>query len=225
MELYKFAIVAAALAAGYAASELAYKYVLYKCRKKDRTPPEVKKGRLWNFACAAVAGVCALISLLFMDTVPTVFCILFALFSVFGTTVDSYIRIIGNEMLLVMLPIGLLYRILAGGFSSLLGSLAALGVVILTFGLAMLGTMKLKGVFGVGMGDIKLAMVIALTVGWPGVLTFLGGMAIAIIVHCVVGLRARVLRKDSFFPMCGMIMAGLLFALYFDVLPKLLELF
>ena len=103
--------------------------------------------------------------------------------------------------------------------------MAALGVVILTFGLAMLGTMKLKGVFGVGMGDIKLAMVIALTVGWPGVLTFLGGMAIAIIVYCIVGLRARVLRKESFFPMCGMIMAGLLFALYFDVLPKLLELF
>ena len=225
MELYKLAILIASLLAAFAVSNLAYYYVLFKCRKKDRTPPQEKKGRTWNIVCIVVVGACALISLLCMDDVSTIFCIVFALFAIFGATVDSYIRIIGNEMLLVMLPIGLLYRIIVGSVSALLGSLIALGIVILTFGLAMLATKKLKGVFGVGMGDVKLSMVIALTVGWPDVLTFLGGMAIAIIVYCVVGLRTKVLQKGFYFPMCGMIMAGFLIALYVPVLPTLLKLF
>lgn len=225
METYKYAFLIAALLAAFVTVQFSYNYAMYKCRKSNRTPPEEKKDRAWTAACVVVVGVCALFALLFMDTARALFCIVFALFAVFGTTVDSYIRIIGNEMLLMMFPIGIIFRIVDGGASSLLGSLGALGLIIFTFGLAMIGTKKLKGVLGVGMGDVKLSMVIALTVGWPDVLIFLGGMAIAIVVYCFVGIRAHLLQKNSMFPMCGMIMAGLLAAVYNPVLPEIMKLF
>ena len=89
MVLYKLAILIASLLAAFAVSNLAYYYVLFKCHKKDRTPPQEKKGRTWNIVCIAVVGACALISLLCMDDVSTIFCIVFALCAIFGATVDS----------------------------------------------------------------------------------------------------------------------------------------
>lgn len=222
MELYKIPFLIAALLVAYAIPDLAYSFVLYKCKKNDWEAPPKRKGFFWYAACIAAECVCAAVALWFMDMIPAAFCIVFSLFAIFGTLVDSYIRIIANEMLLVMLPIGLAYRIVKGGFSSLLGSLIALGVVIAVFALAMLATKLLKGAVGVGMGDIKLAMVIALAVGWPDVLLFLGGMAVAIGVYCAIGLATRVLQKNSYFPMAGMIMAGLMLALLAPYLIYLL---
>jgi leader peptidase (prepilin peptidase)/N-methyltransferase len=230
MEPYKFLLLIAALLVALTFPSLTRSYVVYKCRKGNRALPKKKKDFSWNAICIAIVGLCAVVSLFIMDDgssrgfARAVLCIVFAMFAVFGTTVDSYIRIIGNEMLLIMLPIGILYRIVDGGISSLLGSLIALLVIILTFGLAMLGTKKLKGVIGVGMGDVKLSMVIALTVGFPGVMTFLGGMALAIVAYCVIGLKTHMLLRSSYFPMCGMIMAGLMLTLYLPVLSKVLEL-
>lgn len=228
MEAYKFAFLAAALLAAFVIVNLAYSYATYKCSKSNRTPPKEKKSLTWNAICVVIVGLCTAISLFYMDTVEAGFCIVFALFAVFGTTVDSYIRIIGNEMLLCLLPIGIAYQIFCGketeALSKLLDSLGGLGIIIFTFGLAMLGTKKLKGVIGVGMGDVKLSMVIGLTVGWSGALAFLGGMAVSIVVYCFVGLRSRLLQKNSFFPMCGMIMAGFLVAIYLFVLPELIKL-
>lgn len=230
MEAYKFLLLIAALVITLSFPNLTCGYVAFKCRQGNRPLPKKKKDFSWNACCVVVVGLCAVVSLFIMDDgssrgfARAVLCVVFALFAVFGTTVDSYIRIIGNEMLLAMLPIGVLYRIVDGGVSSLLGSLGALLVVILTFGLAMAGTKKLKGVIGVGMGDVKLSMVIALTVGFPGVLSFLGGMAFAIVAYCVVGLKTHMLRRNSYFPMCGMIMAGLMITLYLPVLSELLKL-
>ena len=230
MEPYKLLLLIAALLIALATMSSTYKYVEFKCQKGNRALPKAKKGLSWNAVCVLIVGVCAAVSLFLLDDGTTqgfakaILCIVFALFAVFGTTVDSYIRIIGNEMLLAMLPVGILYRILDGGISSLLGSLLALLIIILTFGLAMMGTKKLKGVIGVGMGDVKLSMVIALTVGFPGVTTFMGGMALAIVVYCFIGLRTHMLQKNSYFPMCGMIMAGFLLSLYSSVLPDILQL-
>ncbi|WP_159442043.1 prepilin peptidase [Clostridium sp. Marseille-P2415] len=133
--------------------------------------------------------------------------------AVFGICVDAFIRIIANEMLWVILAAGLCYRIYLGGPRALWGSAGALLIVIAVFGMTILFTFVRKGTPGVGMGDIKLAMIIAITVGWPGVFYFLTGMAGAIGIYCLAGMKCGFLARDSTFPMCGHIMAGFLIAL------------
>lgn len=141
-----------------------------------------------------------------------------AIISVF---VDHYINIIANEAVVVLFVVGIVYRILAGGFSSLLGSLEALGVVIVLFGGLAAVFLKVVGVPGVGAGDLKYAMVIAIAVGWPGVFYFLAGMAAALLVHCFIGVKFRNMVMRSGFPMCLQLSIGLLAALFLPAISGL----
>ena len=138
----------------------------------------------------------------------------FVLIAIIGSIIDSRIRIIANEMVLLLLILGIIYRAFAGGIYSFLGSLTALALVIATFGGTALINKRIMKNVGIGAGDIKLAMVIAITVGYPGVFYFLGGMAIAMGAYCAVGLMLCLLTSSSTFPMCGHIMVGLLAAVF-----------
>ena len=221
MPIYKSVVAIVTGIVVYVLPELAFVFACYKYKMRNQELPEAKIKAIWKIACAGFGILYSGAVLWFVPLWQALFCIVFMYFAIFGFVLDGLIRIVANEMLLVLLPIGLAYRVLSGGFVFLLGSLEGLGVVIAVFGTAAAFTRLKKGSGGVGMGDVKLAMVIAITVGWPGSVYFLGGMAIAIGAYCLVGLKTYMLRMDSTFPMCGHIMAGFLTALLLPYLPGL----
>lgn len=199
----------------------AYKYAEYKQKKKAKDMPLNGKSltkRLKIYAMI-LSMIYAYISYSFLGTKELVFASIFMFFAVFGVCVDTLIRIIGNEMLLIMLFPALIYRIYMGGFRSFIGSIISILIIILFYLAAGLLTYLHKGLRGIGMGDVKLSMVIAIAVGFPGVISFMGAMAISILLYLFI----RFIREPLFirtifcpwntFPMCAPIMAGFLFAI------------
>ncbi len=198
---------------GFFIPELSYSFACYKCRRKGYPGPIRIPGLQWKtVSLIFTAGITGL-SRLLLPFDQAIFTILICYIAAFGICVDRLIRIIANEMLWVILAAGLTYRIHSGGLIGLMGSAGAMALVIAIFGLTMIFTYVRKGTAGVGMGDIKLAMIIAITVGFPGVFYFLTGMACVIGFYCVAGIKYGFLVRESTFPMCGHIMAGFLIAL------------
>lgn len=199
--------------AGYFIPELSYSFACYKCRRKGYPGPLSIPGLRWKgLSLIFTTGVTGL-SCLLLPFDQAIFTVLISYIAAFGICVDRLIRIIANEMLWVILAAGLTYRIHSDGLRGLWGSAGAMVLVIVIFGLTMLFTYARKGTAGVGMGDVKLAMIIAITVGFPGVFYFLTGMACVIGFYCMAGMKYGFLVRDSTFPMCGHIMAGFLIAL------------
>nr|WP_288825217.1 hypothetical protein [uncultured Clostridium sp.] len=198
---------------GYFIPELSYSFACYKCRRKGYQAPLKSNIYRWNgLSLVFTTGVTGL-SCFLLPFDQAIFTVLISYIAAFGICVDRLIRIIANEMLWVILAAGLTYRIHSNGLPGLLGSAGALLLVIVVFGFTMMFTYARKGTAGVGMGDVKLAMIIAITVGFPGVFYFLTGMACVIGFYCLAGMKCGFLVRDSTFPMCGHIMAGFLIAL------------
>lgn len=188
--------------------------VAYKCRQYDRVVPNILPDAWMKVALVAVHIVLCSIAAVGIAFPQALFVCLFVSFALVGTLIDHSLRIIPNELLLMLLAVGIVYRVVDGGFQSLSGSLIAFGCVMAVFvGAAFL--MKLiKGQRGVGAGDIKLAAVIAVIAGVPGVIYFALGSSLAILVYCIVKMNMGTLGFSLYFPMCAHLMIGLLCACF-----------
>lgn len=186
-----------------------------KCRKRGEEAPCFFLSRGVR---AILAGINALLFGLSAMAAPPAECFLLCMFcfiAMVGAVVDFQIRIIANEMVLLIAGLGVFYRLSAEGPGFLPGALLAVGMVALVFTGAALITYLLKKSAGVGAGDIKLSMAISFAVGYPGALYFLFGLALAVAAYAVLGLMSRLLTLKSWVPMCAPIMAGFLFALFY----------
>ncbi len=215
------AVLLFSLVSAYMIPSYAYRYVCWKQLKKGKAAPENFKRKLWMILSFVFSLIGMSLAVFFLPLWKVFFFAMFLLFSVFGVIVDSCIRIIGNEMLLSLLPVVLLYRFLdsSGPVAALLGSLLAVLVILAFFLLAHLIVYLHKGVRGVGMGDVKLCILIAFALGIQGIVDFALGLAVAIFAY----LAWRIIRTpiflhyifdtDNTFPMCGPIVCGFLYAL------------
>lgn len=61
-----------------------------------------------------------------------------------------------------------------------------------------------------GAGDLKLLMAIALICSWPNIISAIFIMAITMASYCLLGLASGKLKINSYFPMCGFIMFGMI---------------
>lgn len=188
----------------------------YKCKQRRLRQPDSQSllsGALFMgiivfmVSASVVAGIVAPIGL-------DMFLIVFAAMSLIVSLTDYYIRLIPNECVLMIIIIGIIYRFCQGGGIALLNSLVALGVIVLIFGGSAAIFYMIKKQSGVGAGDIKLAMAIAITVGIPGVYYFLLGMALAVIVYLLAVIKLRRFSVNRYFPMAAHLCIGFLMALY-----------
>jgi Predicted membrane-associated HD superfamily hydrolase len=226
MENVLYLTVASAVGVGMGAfiPPFVKRVVGFKCRQYGR--PLVRRRfsvRTWGFVIVLTVAF-ALLSARFVSLEQSPFFIGFCVIAIVGTLVDHQIRMIPNELVLLLFMLGLPYRIMVSGFSgvprSMLASLITAGVFLLAAGTTFL----LKKNIGVGAGDLKLAVTISFIVGLSGVFLFLFGMVAAILLYCFGGLLSRRLTVGSTFPMCGQIMAGFVFALFAPyVVPCLSE--
>lgn len=169
-----------------------------------------------------LAAAFAVLSVCFVPLGQVPFYIGFCVIVIVGTLIDNRIRIIPNELVLLLLTLGLAYRLMIVGFTGVLRSLLASLITAGVFLLAAGATYFLKKNIGVGAGDLKLAVTLSFVVGTSGIYLFLFGMAAAMLLYCLSGFLFRKLTIVSTFPMCGQIMAGFVFALFVPyVAPQL----
>ncbi|SHI18995.1 leader peptidase (prepilin peptidase) / N-methyltransferase [Sporobacter termitidis DSM 10068] len=214
-----FLCIGAAL--GLLIPRFSYGLILHKCAKRQQEPPEFFLQRSYKVLLIILDALLFAAAGWLMPLPQACIVCIFIFTALISVIIDLHIRIICNEVVLLIFVTGIAYRLLDGGVYALLGSLAALGINLVIFGGAALVTKLVTKELGVGVGDVKLAAVIAVTVGYPGVLYFLGGLAVAVGVYCILGLIHRFLTIKSTFPMCGHIMFGFLIALFIPFITNI----
>lgn len=192
----------------------------YKLNKYDREYDEDHEYKGYTSFVTAVLLFFLFYIAASIYEVPAILIVLVLLtLAVIGTLVDMKIRLIPNELVLIILILGITLRILTEGFAALKGSLIALLLVVVIFGITAGITYMIRGSAGVGAGDFKLMSVIAITLGMPGVVYFLIGMSIALVFYVIYGTITKKLTLGSAFPMCGPIMVGFVYALFYKLAP------
>lgn len=192
-------------------------------KRGDHNEPIAFTEKKYRILFAAADAVLSALIGLSLKVFPAVIALVMFQIVMICISTDHYLRIIPNEAVLVLLGLSLIFRVLAGGFSSLPGGLAAFAVTTVIFFGAAFITKAIRGTMGVGAGDIKYSMALAIAVGWQGLIWFFVGLAAALIIYCLVGMTNRTLRLGSYFPMCICISAGFYLYLISPVIEKIIQ--
>jgi leader peptidase (prepilin peptidase)/N-methyltransferase len=123
------------------------------------------------------------------------------------SVIDIKIRLIPNELVLLILFLGVLFQVLCFGWQAQIHALLCMVAV----GFVFIITAKFVGFEQVGAGDIKLAATIGLILGYPNIMIAVMGMCATLLVFCVGGLLIKKLVKNSTFPFAPFIMFGTIF--------------
>jgi len=123
--------------------------------------------------------------------------------------IDFRIRIIPNELLLVMFITGSALQVVRYGFSALLLPVLCM-VAMMVFFTVVAGAV---GFGKVGAGDVKLAGVMGLTLGYPSILTALLIMSASLLLCSCIGLALRKLTLHTMVPLAPYMMLGMVLSL------------
>ena len=205
---------------GFSLPFLATSINKYKLNKYDREYDieHEYKGYL-PFITALLLSVFVFIAT-FIYSVPIMIPVfIFLSLAIVVTLVDMKIRLIPNEIVIGIFVLGILFRFLEEGVTGLLNSFIAFLIVLGLLLLTSAVTFLIRRTFGAGAGDLKLMAVIAVAAGIPGVLYFLIGMSVALIIYVIYGTLTKKLTLGSAFPMSGPIMAGFVYYLLHEIIP------
>ncbi len=123
--------------------------------------------------------------------------------------IDVKIRIIPNELVLVILVVGIVFQITYFGFRALVGAAISMIVMMVVF-TAVAGFV---GFGKVGAGDVKLAGVMGISLGYPLIITAIGIMAVVLIVFILSGMALKKIYLSTMLPFAPFMIIGYIFAL------------
>ena len=205
---------------GFFIPDIAQKIALYKCGKKNMALSADSRYTsvllklafcIFNAAASALSG-------LYMEN-PAVSFFMLALLIVAAliAIIDLRIRLVPNELVLVMLALGSAFQVLHSGFGSLLTSAACMIAMIVLFTAAA----GFVGFGKVGAGDVKLAAAMGLALGYPNIIIALAVLCAALFLYILTGLILKKLTLKSMFPFAPFMMTGMAAALVFIVFESM----
>lgn len=153
-----------------------------------------------------------------------IFASIMVVLAVFGARLDQRIRIIPNELVLLIFTLGLIHQLVTNGLKGIGSGFLALLITAVIFFLSAFITRLLSGSIGVGAGDIKLAMALSMIMGMENIFIFLLGIVLFLAIYIIIGFLTRTLAIGNTFPMCTQIMGGAIIALYYPIILQLIEL-
>lgn len=118
--------------------------------------------------------------------------------------IDICIRIIPNELVLILLLIGIIFQTLNFGIYALIGAILCMIVMMTVF----VSVAAFVGFGKVGAGDVKLAGVIGLALGYPSVIIAVYAMAIVLFIYIGVGLVTKKISLATMFPLAPFLISG-----------------
>lgn len=149
--------------------------------------------------------------LTFASGIPQIYGMIVSFLAIYIMRVDQMFRIIPNEAVLLILVLSLFRLTTSGPTLARFGeSLLSILLVIGIFGLSMVFTKLMSGMFGVGAGDIKLAFALALGLSFHESIEFMFMIAIFLLVYILYGILTGSVKKHHTFPMGVQIMGGYL---------------
>lgn len=202
-------------AIGYNISIPVDKMILWKEKQNDKKYALYRNEYQWDkWINGIIIFIGMIISFRYFILYKSMLTSIILILAVFATRLDQRVRIIPNELVLVILVIGIINRLVVGGLRSLVGGVLALFITGGIFFLSAFITRLLSGSLGIGAGDIKLAMVLSLILGLENLHMFLLGIVLFLLLYVVVGLLTKTMWIGSSFPMCTQIMGGCVIAMY-----------
>ncbi len=123
--------------------------------------------------------------------------------------IDVKIRIIPNELVLVILIFGIVFQITYFGFNALFGAVISMIVMMVVF-TAVAGFV---GFGKVGAGDVKLAGVMGLSLGYPLIITAIGIMAVVLLIYILTGMALKKIYLSTMLPFAPFMIIGYISAL------------
>ncbi|WP_313342894.1 prepilin peptidase [Sedimentibacter sp.] len=123
--------------------------------------------------------------------------------------IDVKIRIIPNELVLVILILGIAFQITYFGFKALMGAAISMIVMMVVF-TAVAGFV---GFGKVGAGDVKLAGVMGISLGYPLIITAIGIMAVVLTVFILSGMALKKIYLSTMLPFAPFMITGYISAL------------
>ncbi len=210
--LYKLIIFAIiGLYIGYIIPKLSLKLIEYKKKTKNIDNKEAQlfdsriniliilfNGAAWCFTAYTAESLFAAVLISVQISLGIIF-----------AYIDIKIRIIPNELILVLLALGITYQMFNYGLEGILGSIICMVFIMIVF--TALATFM--GLGKVGAGDVKLAGAIGFALGYPSVVTAMGAMAAVLLGYILIGLALRKIRLTTMLPLAPFLVAGYIFAL------------
>ena len=210
--LYKLIIFAIiGLYIGYIIPKLSLKLIEYKKKTKNIDNQEAQlfdsriniliilfNGAAWCFTAYTAESLFAAVLISVQISLGIIF-----------AYIDIKIRIIPNELILVLLALGITYQMFNYGLEGILGSIICMVFIMIVF--TALATFM--GLGKVGAGDVKLAGAIGFALGYPSVVTAMGAMAAVLLGYILIGLALRKIRLTTMLPLAPFLVAGYIFAL------------
>lgn len=133
--------------------------------------------------------------------------------SIVISVVDLRVRLIPNELILLLICLGVLFQIGYSGWPALPMALLCMAAIGLMFAIAG----RFVGFEQVGAGDVKLAAAMGLVIGYPNIMIALVGMTSVLLIYCLGGLFLKKLTRYSTFPFAPFIMFGTISALAYII--------
>lgn len=209
--LYKLIVfLSLGLLIGYMIPMISQKIIEYKKKTDSIRPANQLLDRLINVLIILFNGAAWYITAYRVDNlfVAVMICIQISLGIIFAY-IDIKIRIIPNELILVLLTLGITYQAISYGLEGILGALICMIFIMIVF--TALATYM--GLGKVGAGDVKLAGAIGFALGYPSVITAMGAMAALLLSFILIGLAIRKIRLSTMLPLAPFLVAGYIFAL------------
>lgn len=137
-----------------------------------------------------------------------------SLVAIIAMQVDRKIRIIPNELVLIILFGSIARQIVQEGITGVVTGIMAMLIVGLIFFMAANISKAYYGHAGVGAGDIKLTMAMAAYFGTTHVFVFMLCIALVLLLYILYGFLFKKYTMMTTFPMGLQITYGFLFALF-----------
>ena len=164
----------------------------------------VGNGLLWGIIGYLAPSILTGILICFLVTMAIMF-----------TVIDMIIHIIPNEMLLVGLVLGIVFQLSTFGLKHFWIALACMTSIVVIFTIVGL----IMGLNKIGAGDVKLAGLMGLILGYPLILYAILMMCVALILYTVVGLSTGKMTHVTMFAFAPFLMLGLVTGLALVLFP------
>lgn len=202
----------AGAAFGFVLPNIAQRIAIYKYHKKEMELPDNPHYTATYtklILCAMNGAVWALSGILSEHfTVAVLISFLFSI-AVLITIIDLRIRIVPNELLLVMVVAGLTFQGVQFGLIAVLISVLCMLAMMFFFSVVA----GMVGFDKVGAGDVKLAGAMGLALGYPNIVTAMIIMCAVFLLFSAVGLILRKITLKTMLPFAPFMMIGMVFSL------------
>lgn len=190
---------------GIAIPAISDRIVIYKSQKREfETPARSQDQRVRIFLALLNGFLWTYMGYKLDDTFTAFMISMLFTAAILISVIDLRIRLIPNELVLLVICLGIFFQINYFGWMALL--YASFCMVLVGFLFVFVG--RIVGFEKVGAGDIKLIAAMGLVLGYPNIKTALIGMSLALLVFCIGGLALKKLTLYSTFPFAPFIMLG-----------------